>query len=226
MGLKTKERPYRIVDLSGQTFNRLTAIKVVGRKRGEAVWQCRCQCGNIVNVAGYALRSGDTKSCGCWKLEEISERQTTHGKSKTRLYNTYKAMKARCYNPNTNHYKQYGGRGIIVCEEWRNDFQAFYDWAMTNGYNPEAGRGECTIDRIDSDGNYEPSNCRWVSIAKQERNKRNNHLIEFNGEIHTITEWSEKTGIGVATLISRLKNGWKTEKALTVLPLRKKQPCI
>lgn len=222
MDAKTKERPYEIINLSGQTFGRLTAIKVVGRKHKEAVWLCQCQCGKTVQVVGSALRLGQSRSCGCLKLEEFSARTTTHGKSKTRLYNTYQAMKRRCYNPNVKRYEHYGGRGITICDEWLNDFQAFYDWAMANGYNPDAPRGECTIDRIDNDKGYSPANCRWVGTKAQERNKSNNHVVEFQGETHSITEWSEKTGIGVSTIIFRLKSGWSVERALTVAPIKKK----
>lgn len=209
----------KTVDLTGQKFGRLTAIKIVGKKRDNNAWLCHCDCGKETIVAEYALICGGTKSCGCWKIEMFVERATTHGKSKTRLYNIYKSMKARCYNPNTSRYDIYGGRGIKVCDEWRINYQSFYDWAMANGYDETAPRGACTIDRIDVNGNYEPSNCRWISSSTQSLNKRNNHLITYNGETLSLSEWEKKTGIRGTTIRFRITNGWDIEKALTIPPI-------
>ena len=118
------------------------------------------------------LRSGHTNSCGCYAKARISETQSTHRESHLRLYNVWANMKARCYNPKSSFYDDYGGRGITVCEEWKNDYAAFRDWAMKNGYDPEAPRGKCTIDRIDVNGNYCPENCRFVDMVCQRHNRR------------------------------------------------------
>ena len=141
---------------------------------------------------------------------------TTHGFSGTKLYRTWKRMKACCLNKNFSTYYKYGGKGIQICDEWKNNFVLFKNWALSNGYNDNL-----TIDRIDPYGNYEPSNCRWINIKGQENNKTNNHLITFNGEIHTMAEWGDITGISNKVIEQRInKLGWKIEDALTK-PTRK-----
>ena len=167
----------KLIDLSGQKFGRLTVIERAGvTVHGEhAKWVCLCECGNATTVIGKNLRNGNTTSCGCFRKEQMSQigkANKTHGKSHSRLHMVWAGMIGRCNDPNKPCYKYYGGRGITVCDEWRNNFQAFYDWAMGNGYDPNALYGECTIDRINNDGNYEPSNCRWVTMAEQNNNKR------------------------------------------------------
>ena len=135
------------------------------------MWRCKCDCGNEVIVRSASLVTGVTKSCGC--LYAVTRKgKTSHASSYTRLYKIWDGIVQRCTNPNTQNYKSYGGRGIEMCDEWRNDFAAFKAWAMANGYNPDAPKWECTIDRIDVNGNYEPSNCRWVSMDVQRQNKR------------------------------------------------------
>lgn len=133
-----------------------------------------------------------------------------HGKRNTRLYRIWLQMKNRCYNKRSDRYKDYGGRGIVVCVEWRNSFELFYDWSMSHGYSDEL-----TIDRIDNDGNYEPSNCRWVTIKEQSRNTRNNRSLTLNGETHCLIEWAEITGLGRQCIYNRLRYGWTVEDALT-----------
>ena len=160
------------------------------------------------------MRNGDTKSCGCMKKEraiEMASKHITHGKTKTRLYRIWFNMKCRCYKKTAPDYPRYGGRGITVCTEWRNDFQDFYDWAMANGYNEEL-----SIDRIDCNGNYCPENCRWADSKIQNNNTRRNHYITYNGETLTIAEWAKKCGIDRNTLHSRLtRYGWTVERALS-----------
>ena len=190
-------------DLTGQRFSRLTVIeRVKSHKLNDkhAYWKCLCDCGNYCIVASHHLRSGETKSCGC----------LNNGKSYTRLYRIWNDMKCRCYRYKETAYKYYGDRGIIVCDEWLNDFQAFYDWAMANGYDDTL-----TIDRIDVNGNYEPSNCRWVSRKVQMNNTRRNHLITYNGKTQTIAQWAEELNIKQNTLLYRIRRGWSIEKALT-----------
>ncbi len=155
-------------DLTGQKFNRLTVIKRVENDwQGNAKFLCRCECGKQVIVLGYCLRNKNTQSRGCLGREKRIEANTIHNLSKHRLHIIWDCMKARCGNKNNPNYKYYGGRGIKVCEEWKNDFMNFYNWAITNKYEKSL-----TIDRINNNGNYEPNNCRWVTMKEQNKNKR------------------------------------------------------
>lgn len=154
-------------DLTGMRFGRL----VVKDYAGDGLWNCICDCGNAKKADSWALRHGVTPSCGCRQAELQSARAKTHGESSTRLYRVWGNMHSRCDNPNNDSYKYYGERGIKICPEW-SSFEAFRDWAMSHGYDPSSKHRECTLDRIDNDGDYEPSNCRWVSHSVQMRNRR------------------------------------------------------
>lgn len=154
----------RKIEMKGLRFGRLVVIMQVGNSSKNTMWLCRCDCGNTVTVNGNSLRRGATVSCGCRRKTQL----ITHGLSNTRLNSIWRGMKQRCVNPNKQHYERYGGRGITVCEEWNEDFQTFYDWAMANGYSDDL-----TIDRIDNDGDYEPSNCQWITQAENTRKARN-----------------------------------------------------
>lgn len=207
----------KLIDLTGQKFGRLTVLERAGTKGHEPTWLCACECGNTKVVMGVSLRNGDTLSCGCLGRELSSERLVnnplptqTHGLSETRLYKILNGMKSRCYNPKSKYYNDYGGRGIAVCGEWLNDFRAFYDWAIANGY-----RDDLEIERIDNDGDYEPSNCRWATRTEQNNNKRNNHFVTYNNRTQTVAQWARETGIPKQTLLGRLKRGWNAEKTLT-----------
>lgn len=159
--------------LEGKRFGRLTAIKKVGvATNRHNIWECQCDCGNTAFVLSTELINGHTKSCGCLMKETVSRMMSTHGLSDSRLYTVWCGVVARCENPAHKSYKNYGGRGIKICSEWRNDFTAFHDWALANGYDENAPRGQCTIDRIDVNGDYEPNNCRWVTQAEQMKNTR------------------------------------------------------
>ena len=208
-------------DLTGKVFGRLTVIERVdgNYKPGErhrTKWRCLCSCGNTVVVNADALTRGTQVSCGCYRNEKRAKRLTTHGMTDTRLYNVWTAIKRRCYNPNCSEYHRYGGRGISMCDEWKNDFMVFYNWAITHGYDESAPRGVCTIDRIDCDGDYSPNNCRFVTQKQQMNNVRTNHLLQYNDETHTMAEWGEITGINPLKISNRISVlGWTTERALT-----------
>lgn len=163
----------KLCDLTGQRFGRLVVVKRSDRvDRGGAIWECKCDCGAVTHVYATHLKSGVSKSCGCLGREHRLASKQKHNEAGTRLYRVWACMKTRCYTPSNTSYERYGGRGIRVCDEWRNSYEVFRDWAMANGYDPNAKRGACTLDRIDVDGNYEPNNCRWVSNSEQQRNKR------------------------------------------------------
>lgn len=201
-----------IRDISGMEFGKLKAIKCVGSdKHRHSKWLCKCDCGKETIVLSDALVRGRQISCGCYGKKVIGNRSRTHGKSQTKLYSVWMGIKRRCLETSHSQYKHYGGRGITICDEWRDDFESFYEWSMRNGYE------DClTIDRIDTNGNYEPSNCRWATIMEQNNNTRRNHIITFNGESHTIAEWSRITGISAKCIGRRInRDGWSVEQALT-----------
>lgn len=202
-------------DITGQKFGRLTVVKRAGTKDNRAMWLCRCECGNELIVEGHKLRSGNTKSCGCYQRDIARETQTKHNGSNSRLYGVWNGMVQRCTNKNNCSYKRYGARGIKVCDEWF-DFGTFQEWALANGYNPNAKRNECTLDRINNNGNYQPDNCRWIDIKKQCQNTRRSHNITINGETHCMSEWARIFGIKRETIKDRiLRLGWDEVKAVT-----------
>ena len=180
-------------------------------------WECLCECGDKTLVATTSLGAGLTRSCGCLNDEKRKDSKTkhhTHGHRNERIYKTWHGIKARCCNPSSDNYNNYGLRGITVCDEWKNNFQNFYDWAVKNGY-----RDDLSIDRIDNDKGYFPENCRWETSKGQQRNKRNNRLLTRNGETHCLAEWAEITGINRSTISDRIdKMGWTVEKALAEPP--------
>lgn len=170
---------------------------------------CRCDCGAITKpIPLYALKNGKPKSCGCYRIERIKEANTRHGEGHSRLNRVWYNMKQRSYNPKMRDYQLYGGRGIKVFDEWKNDYSAFRKWAFENGYDPQAKRGQCTIDRIDVNGNYEPSNCRIVSQKIQCNNLRKNILIEIDGKTQTLKQWADESGIDEAKIRYRYHHGY------------------
>lgn len=206
----------KIIDITGLRYGRLVVLELYGRHVSpngtkKTTWLCKCDCGKEIVVTSNDLRSGHTRSCGCLKVDTNHEVPTTHGKHNTRLYNIWANIKQRCNNPNATGYSTYGGRGISMCDEWSNSFEAFYEWAMANGY-----RDDLSIDRIDCNGNYEPENCRWATQKQQCNNLRKNRRLEYNGEVHTVSEWAEIVGIKPRTLHCRIfRYGWDIERAFT-----------
>lgn len=202
----------KLKDLTGLRFGRLTVLKRADNVGKHTAWLCRCDCGNKKVVPAWNLVSGLTKSCGCFAIEtkrKNFEARETHGQSYTRLYTVWISMKQRCFYEKHKHYKRYGGRGIIVCDEWKNDFTAFRDWALSNGY-----ADNLSIDRIDVDGNYCPENCRWATVEEQNNNTSTNHFLTYNGETKSIAEWSKVTDIPKSTISNRIKRGWTVEQTL------------
>lgn len=210
-----KRERFKKVDLAGERFGRLTVLYETGeRKHRKIIWHCKCDCGNEVDVISACLLSRHTTSCGCFHRERLMERNTKHGMScrgKTySLYGVWQGMLNRCRNFNTSHYHCYGGRGIIVCNEWQ-EFIPFYDWAMANGYQEGL-----EIDRVDVNGNYEPSNCRWVTHQKNSRNRRDTARIEWQNELWALCDLADRYGINRKVLYDRIfRYHWDIERALT-----------
>lgn len=207
-------------DITNRRFGRLIAIKRTSKiKTGGEFWLCQCDCGNIKEIRRQDLtrKPIGTQSCGCLAKEIKTKRFTKHGLAHSQLFKVWDGMKYRT-NPNAKmknrHYKE---NHITVCDEWRNDFQAFYDWAMESGYKEERlsnGRNRWTIDRIDNTKGYSPDNCRWVDMKIQSNNRSSNIFITYNGETKTLAQWSEELGIKADTIASRMKRGYSFERAI------------
>lgn len=225
------------INMIGYQTGKLTVIGEAPSKYGQSMWLCQCECGNTCTHTGGSLRRNKVKSCGCvYKATRVevarkSIAKEKHGGSYSRLYYMWASMKARCYYKGDVSYKHYGGRGIEVCDEWKNDFAAFRDWAMKNGYDPNAERNQCTIDRIDVNGNYCPENCKWSNAHEQSNNRRNSFVITYAGKTLHTSEWSKITGIPRSTIYARYRYGWTADEIFTPVnqsrkrnPLHKKQP--
>lgn len=204
---------YNRMQLKGQRFGRLLVVAEAGvivRQSGisqkRSLWECECDCGNRVTITGNQLTAKKTSSCGCLKIEVTKSRSTTHGLTETRAYRIWQAMKTRCSNPSAINYMNYGGRGISVCARWKS----FDNFISDMGF-PLPRQ---SIERINNDGNYEPSNCRWASRTEQSRNKRTNRIITFNGTTKPLIAWAETIGIDQSSLRERLAN-WPLAHALT-----------
>lgn len=196
-------------DLTGKIFNRLTVIKRAEIGKKEVYYLCKCTCGNEKIIRGKDLKYNKIKSCGCLNKEKTIERNTKHSLRHTRIYRIWLLMKNRCFNSKYHLFKNYGGRGITICNEWKNDFKSFYDWSMNNGYDEHL-----TIDRIDVNGNYEPSNCRWATKLQQQRNTTRLRKITYKNETHCISEWAELLGLKYNTLYYRFRRNNYSEVVL------------
>lgn len=207
----------------GDKYGRLTILEEVEPTiniKGQKIrrFLCQCECGNKKIVSFYNLLKGNTRSCGCLKKESEQRFGLTRKYPKeavsSRLYRIWFSMKQRCYDSKSSNFYLYGGRGISVCAEWKNDYISFYNWAVTNGYSDSL-----SIDRINNNGNYEPSNCRWATRREQANNTRRNTILTLGNESHTASEWSRITNIGLSTILQR-KNvyKWSDERTLTTNP--------
>ena len=197
-------------DLTGQKFGRLTVIKCIGRSKDrQKLWLCKCECGKLKESKTTYLTSGDTTSCGCYRKEcEIKNfsaywKNTSIKKQYPRLYRIWTGMKTRCYNKNNENFKYYGLRNIKVCDEWKNNFINFKDWAIKNGYDDNL-----TIDRIDVNKNYCPENCRWATIKEQNNNKRNTKKIKLFNEVNTIRYFADKYSMPRDRIYERSKKNY------------------
>jgi len=200
----------KFIDLTGQRFGRLTVLKrQANNKHNSEMWLCQCDCGNKKVIIGFDLKRGHTKSCGCLKKEgSLPTHGHTAGGKESKTYITWNHMLDRCKNKNVVNYKDYGGRGISVCDRWLR-FENFY---ADMGDKPEG----LTLERIDNDGNYEPSNCKWATRIEQANNTRFNVFIEYDGQRLTIAQWARKIGMNYFTLHNRIRDyGWPIKKALT-----------
>ena len=197
----------------GQKKNYLTVIGITRLQNKHRAFACLCDCGEITLIEPTMWDKGIVKSCGCKHNELLSEALKKENPIvKERLYNVYSGMKQRCYNPNDDNYHNYGGRGILICDEWLESYATFKEWAMSTGYDENAKRGDCTIDRIDVNGNYEPSNCRWADALTQARNKRNNVFLTINGRTQIMADWQRETGLSPYSL-KKIANGDSVHKS-------------
>jgi len=206
--------PMPLNDLTGREFGRLTVIRRHGKSSLPVMWECECECGTKKVVAYKHLAYGGTVSCGCYRTE-LNQKPRTHGQAckssdnRTKLYTTWEGIKQRCHNPNYHDYKTYGGRGITVCDRWKNSFENFFE---DMGVKPKG----LTLERIDNDKGYSKENCKWATYKQQARNRRDNRFITYNGETKIMTDWARQYGLSRGVLWHRIfKMKWPMEMALT-----------
>lgn len=200
-------------NLIGQKFGKLVVVSQADSKSGRRMWNCLCECGRTTTASTYLLKSGHTKSCGCVAGRPGGVPPRIKG---TAIYSRWQAMKKRCYQVGTDGYENYGGRGIKVCDEWKDNPVAFYKWAIESGFSEEL-----TLDRIDVNGDYCPENCRWATMTQQARNRRNNRIVEYNGRKMTCAEYLETTGASRGAICWRLNEGDMSESEALSRPIRK-----
>ncbi len=193
------------IELTGQRFGRLEVRSYDGLRGGKGYWHCRCECGAETSIAAQLLRNGKATSCGCYRAELMSKIKRKHGMTGTPEYNVYSSMLGRCLNVNNHKFAHYGGRGIKVCDRWRNSFADFY---ADMGPRPD----RCSLDRIDVNGDYTPENCRWATPQQQAQNTRSNINLTHCGETKCLTQWAREHEVPVLTAYSRLQRGLPFEK--------------
>lgn len=192
----------------GDKYGYLSILKDLGMEDSFHMVLAKCDCGEVKKYKFILLRRGATKSCGCYRSNMVKNRVYTHGLTKHPIYIAWHAMKKRCYNKKNKAFKNYGGRGISVCDDWKNNFISFYDWSIKNGW-----ASGLNIDRFpNNNGNYGPINCRWATPTANQRNKRSNVFFTFNGATKTVAEWCEISGIGFKTFRNRMKSNWPLDK--------------
>jgi len=203
-------------DLTGNKYGRLTVIEYLGKnKQYDSIWRCICDCGTEITVRAGVLLNGHTQSCGCLQISRTRESHITHGLSRdengkrTKLYHVWDGLKQRCYNPKSPFYSYYGGKGIVLCDEWLN-YKAFHAWAMSHGY-----KDGLSIERERINGIYEPDNCSWIPKSHQARNRSMSVVVEYNGEIKNLSDWCDLLGKNKKMLGQRLRRGWSVEKTFT-----------
>ena len=212
--------PRRVKDLTGQRFGRLLVVSFshIESKSRYAIWNCLCDCGRQHQTATAYLSHGNVRSCGCLGEERRMAAVTKHGFSRHPLYAIYRTMMHRCYNPKAGAYRHYGGRGIAVCQRWRESFLSFVE---DMGPKPSPDH---SIDRINNDGDYCPENCRWATPKQQARNWKNRNVrYEHGGESLTLSEWAERLHIRRESIRDRINSGWPLSKALSTPPIRNRE---
>lgn len=194
----------KFIDLTGQKFNRLTVVKYHGKvgSHNTVAWLCTCDCGKALIVRSGSLKTGKQKSCGCFRKDF----KMVHGGYKLKAFRIWATMKQRCLNPDATSFKAYGGRGIKVCDRWLE----FENFLVDMGEKPE----NMSIDRIDVNGNYEPSNCRWATAKTQSSNRRDNHILTAFGQSKSLAAFADEYKLGYNTLVRRITKGWEIERAL------------
>lgn len=198
-------------DMLEKTFGELFVVREDGKLGPHLAYLCQCSCGNQITVRGYSLRSGNTTSCGCVHKAMIGKLNFKHGMKDSREYSSWQMMNDRCHNPQSKSWDRYGGRGITICEAWK-DFNQFY---ADMGPRPEGH----TLERIDNALGYSSDNCRWATVSEQNRNTRRTRLVEINGVTKCVTDWCEHLGINKRTVINRINRGhWPIDKALHTPP--------
>lgn len=196
--IRDEKRAERYNVYIGKKYNKLTIIDITYSPKSEIIAHCECDCGNRHITKLHDVLFGKVKSCGCYRTEKTIERSTKHGDASKRLYAIYIGMKKRCYVSNDDAYKYYGGRGIKICDEWLENYLNFKSWALDNGYTEEL-----TIDRINVNGNYEPSNCRWATIEEQANNKTDSVYIDYNGKSQTLRQWCDEFNLDYRLMVER-----------------------
>lgn len=197
------------INITGQKFGRLTAIKEIGKIKGVIKWLCQCECGTLKELRVAVLRNGTVRSCGCLNKDKVIERNTTHNMTYHTLFNVWKGMIDRCTNPKCSSYKRYGKIGISVCDRWAGD-KGIHNFVKDMGERPEG----TSLDRIDNTQGYSPENCRWAFPKQQSNNRKDNIFIEYQGKSKTISQWANDNNILYSTFYTRLSRGWKIEEVI------------